>query len=73
MGQTIACPACGARGIDVCSYDSMMVVRRDLALFKVECPSCRATVSSLQAIPAQLREEVRFAALEAGAGMGAEG
>ena len=50
----------------------MMVVRRDLALFKLECPKCRTNVSALQAIPSDLREEVRFAAIEVGAGMGAE-
>ena len=73
MAQTITCPACGKTDLDVCSYASMMVVRRDLALFKIECPSCHVMVSALHAIPLQLREEVRFAAIEAGAGMGAEG
>ncbi len=47
-----------------------MVVRADLALFTVRCPHCDAAVSSIQPIPLQLREEVRFAAIEVGAGMG---
>lgn len=72
MVQTVTCPKCGERGIDVCSYQSMMVVRKDIALFKVECPSCHEVVSSLQPIPLQLRESVRFAAIEVGAGMGSE-
>lgn len=73
MARAISCPACGCTDLDVCSYSSMMVVRRDLALFKIECPSCHTIVSALQPIPPRLREEVRFAAIEVGAGMGAEG
>ena len=57
---------------DVCRYESMMVVRADLAMFTLRCPHCKATVSSMQPIPPQLYEEVRFAALEVGAGMGLE-
>lgn len=72
MSQGMTCPACGATGLDVCRYDSMMVVRADLAFFTLHCPHCDATVSSLYPIPPQLREEVRFAALEVGAGMGLE-
>ena len=64
--------ACGAVGLDVCRYESMMVVRADLAMFTLRCPHCKATVSSMQPIPPQLYEEVRFAALEVGAGMGLE-
>lgn len=72
MSQGVTCPACGAVGLDVCRYESMMVVRADLALFTLRCPHCDATVSSMQHIPPQLLEEVRFAALEVGAGMGLE-
>lgn len=72
MSQGVTCPACGAVGLDVCRYESMMVVRADLALFTLRCPHCDATVSSMQPIPPQLREEVRFVALEVGAGMGLE-
>lgn len=68
MGK-VACPACGERNLDLCCYDTMLVVRADLALFTLTCPSCGATVTTLQRIPLQLREEVRFAAIEVGAGM----
>lgn len=70
MEQELVCPACGASGLDVCQYDSMMVVRADLAMFTLPCPSCGTKVSSMQIIPPQLREEVKFAAIEIGAGMG---
>ena len=70
MHQAMICPACGEGGLDVASYDSMMVLRPDLALFSLTCPRCGAKVSSLQPIPAALRDEVRFAAIELGAGMG---
>ena len=72
MGKGLTCPACKAADIDVCHYDSMMVLRKDLALFSVRCPHCGAVVTGVQGIPRQLREEVRFAALEVGAGMGRE-
>lgn len=70
MTRTVTCPACGARELDVCCYESMMVVRADLALFSLRCPVCHTAVSALHPIPLQLREEVRFAAIEVGAGMG---
>ena len=41
------CPACGAQDLDVCAYDTMLVVRPDLALFTLECPPCGASVSTL--------------------------
>ncbi len=72
MSQYMTCPACDATDLDLCQYDAMMVVRSDLALFTMECPHCGATVSSIETIPLQLREEVRFAAIEVGAGMGRE-
>lgn len=71
MRSTVTCPACGATDLDVCSYESMMVLRPDLALFSLVCPHCSTRLSSLQAIPACLRDEVMFAAIELGAGMGA--
>ena len=55
MTDNLTCPACKATDLDVCKYDSMMVLRKD----------------TVHAIPAQLREEIRFAAIEVGAGMGA--
>lgn len=72
MEWSITCPVCGAADLDACHYDSMMVLRDDLAMFTLRCPWCGATVSSMQPIPLQLREEVRFAAIEIGAGMGRE-
>lgn len=72
MSQGVTCPACGATGLDVCRYKAMMVLRADLALFTLKCPHCKAVVSTMQPIPSQLCDEVRFAALEVGAGMGRE-
>lgn len=71
VAAELTCPACGAADLDVCDYDSMMVLRKDTAFFSLRCPHCGAAVSSVHAIPAQLREEIRFAAIEVGAGMGA--
>ena len=71
MTAKLTCPACGATDLDVCEYDSMMVLRKDTALFSLHCPHCGSAVSSVHAIPAQLREERKFAAIEVGAGMGA--
>ena len=72
MSRSVTCPACGASDLDVCCYDAMMVLRADFALFTLRCPHCDTTVSSMQPIPPQLRDEVRFAAIEVGAGMGQE-
>ena len=70
--QVMSCPTCHARDLDVCSYDSMMVLRADFALFTLTCPHCKAKVSTLQPIPPALHDELCFAAIEVGAGMGAE-
>ena len=72
MSRSVVCPACGASDLDVCRYDAMMVLRADFALFTLRCPQCGTAVSSMQHIPLQLRDEVRFAAIEVGAGMGRE-
>lgn len=63
----------GLRGddVDVRSYESLMALRSDLALFTLTCPHCAARISALLTIPPELREEVVFAAIELGAGMGA--
>lgn len=71
VADGLTCPACGAVDLDVCDYDSMMVLRKDTAFFSLRCPHCGAAVSSVHAIPVQLREEIKFAAIEVGAGMGA--
>lgn len=70
MGEILRCPKCGETAFDLASYDSMMVLRADMALFALTCPRCGASLSTLAAIPVSLREEVRFAAIEVGAGMG---
>lgn len=67
----VTCPACGADDVDVRSYESLMALRSDLALFTLTCPHCAARISALLTIPPELREEVVFAAIELGAGMGA--
>lgn len=72
MSQTLTCPTCGARDLDLNDYESMIVLRADLALFSLRCGHCASKISSIQPIPATLREEVRFAAIEIGAGMGLE-
>lgn len=72
MAHSLTCPTCKASDLDLCRYDSMMVLRKDIALFTLHCPHCGTVVSGVQPIPLQLREEVRFAALEVGAGMGRE-
>lgn len=72
MVQTLTCPACGFRDLDLNDYESMIVLRADLALFSLRCNRCASKISSVQPIPAALREEVRFAAIEIGAGMGLE-
>lgn len=70
MSNDVTCPVCGTSNLDVCDYESMMVVRVDLAMFTIRCPHCDTRVSSVRFIPPTLQEEVRFAALEVGAGMG---
>lgn len=70
MKNTIICPNCDYAHVDLCHYDSMMVLREDVALFSLTCPVCGAFVVTVHGIPRQLREEVRCAALELGAGMG---
>lgn len=71
MQATVTCPACGAQDLDVRTFDSMMVLRPNLALFSLTCPHCATRMSVMQPIPPALREEVQFAAIELGAGMGA--
>ena len=70
VATRLTCPSCGAKDLDIHGYDSMMVLRKDTALFTVRCPHCAAVVSSVQAIPRELDNVVRLAAAELGAGMG---
>ena len=72
MGANMNCPNCQAIDLDIHGYESMIVVTPDCALFTVRCPHCGTRVSGLRAIPRDMREEVQFAAIEVGAGMGRE-
>lgn len=70
MKPLVSCPQCGSADFDLNAYESMIVVAEDHALFTLRCPYCDARVSALRPIPLELREEVQFAAIEVGAGMG---
>ena len=72
MGEQLQCPQCGSAQIDVCNYESMIVISQTHALFTVRCPQCSAKVSTVQTIPPELYDDVRSAASEVGAGMGRE-
>lgn len=58
--------------LDLATYQSMMVLRSNLAFFTLRCPLCGVRISTVAPIPATLRAEVSLAAQEVGAGMGAE-
>lgn len=66
------CPACKERTLDLTHYHSMMVVGQGKALFNLACPQCHSRITALYDIPDSLREVVRDAAVELGAGMGRE-
>ena len=66
----LICPSCGRRDLNLLNYSGLMMIREDLALFTMDCPNCNEKVSSIQAIPPMLQEEVRTVAAEIGAGMG---
>ncbi len=70
IAPRLVCPNCGSAGLNVREYDSMIVITPDCALFTLRCPSCGACVSNLLGIPEDMRDEVQFAAIEVGAGMG---
>lgn len=60
----LVCPKCGVRDVNLLNYLSLMVIKKDLGLFTVECPNCSEKVSSLQAIPTELEQEVKDIAVE---------
>ncbi len=70
MAVLFRCPKCNGEGLDVSAYESMIVVTLTHAVFTLRCPHCAAHVSALAEIPESMREEVQFAAIEVGAGMG---
>ena len=45
MKAKVTCPACGADDVDVRSYESLMALRSDLALFTLTCPHCAARIA----------------------------
>lgn len=67
---TMVCPSCGAATLNLFEYNSLMALRLDLGLFTIECPNCKAKISSIQPIPLQLQKEVVRTAAEVNAGMG---
>ena len=70
MTPALDCPRCGTHDLLLEQYESMMVIASDFALFTVRCPHCGARVSGLRAIPSAMHDEVWYAAIEVGAGMG---
>ena len=68
--SVLACPKCGSIALDLCDFESMIVIAEDYALFTVACSRCGARVSAARPIPDELQDEVHFAAIEVGAGMG---
>lgn len=70
MNELLECPHCRKAAIDLHGYESMIVVAQGFALFTLKCPACGTRVSSMHEIPTDMREAVRCAALEVGAGMG---
>ena len=69
--MTMACPSCGEGTLNLFEYSSLMALKADLGLFTIECPNCKAKISSIHPIPAPLLSEVARAAEQVGAGMGA--
>ena len=72
MGTHIQCPVCGTIGLNVCEYESMMVLSSQLALFVLRCGECGTQVTSVSVIPPALYPEIERIAREIGAGMGRE-
>ena len=70
MKPQIKCPRCASSELCLTDYESMIVITLDYAMFTLRCPQCGARVSSVSEIPDQMRDEVQFAAIEVGAGMG---
>lgn len=67
---TLLCPSCHAQTLSVLDYESLLVLKRGLALFTIRCPRCNSKISMIRPIPPILRKEVNLAAAETGAGMG---
>lgn len=67
---SFVCPHCASRRLNMLDYESLMVLRSDLGLFTIHCPSCGKKTSLLRPIPSCLSDEVAHAAQQADAGMG---
>lgn len=68
--NVLVCPSCSKRDLNLLNYSSLMVLKPDLGLFTIQCPTCSARISTIQPIPEELAGSVALAALEVGAGMG---
>lgn len=66
----LVCPSCGMRDLNLDDYVSLLVLKPCMGLFTLQCPSCQAKVSSIQAIPSDLEPVVVEAAQKLNAGMG---
>lgn len=70
MEPLLECPQCHAVAMDLHDYESMIVVTTRYALFGLRCPCCGTRASSMHPIPPDMQDEVLYAAVEVGAGMG---
>lgn len=70
MEMRMECPHCSEVAIDLHDYESMMVITTEYALFTGHCPICGARISSVRPIPDDMHDEILYAAIEVGAGMG---
>lgn len=68
--NTLVCPYCAGSQLSLLNYESLMVLRKDVGLFSLRCPACGNKTTLLRRIPSSLHEEIEFAAIEMGAGMG---
>ncbi len=68
--QILICPSCGARDLNLLDYASLLVLKPHVGLFTIQCPSCQAKVTSIQAIPQELDGTIDQAAQMLDAGMG---
>ena len=70
MGTVVQCPACGTTNFDLHTYESMMMLERELALFTLRCPHCQTVVSSVCVVPPDMVAQAAYAAKKLGAGLG---
>ncbi len=68
--KVMVCPACGMRDLNLLDYASLLVLKPQVGLFTLQCPTCQAKVTSIQAIPAELEPVIIESAQKLNAGMG---